>query len=51
MTDINTILGEEADLLLNHQCKTSTRDQLHQPGPGYVDRVMSQSDRGPVSDA
>ncbi len=48
MTDIQTILGAEAELLLNHHCLTIARDHLHPPGPDYVDRVMTQSDRGPV---
>ncbi len=45
MTDISTLLGNEAESLLTHQCKTVSKDLLHAPGPDYVDRIMSQSDR------
>jgi len=39
------LLGNEAEGLLNHQCKTIPRENLHLPGPDYVDRVMAASDR------
>jgi class I fructose-bisphosphate aldolase len=39
------LLGEEADDLLNHQCKTIPAQQLHLPGRDFIDRVLSQSDR------
>ena len=42
---IETILGDEADYLLNHKCKTVSKDQLHIPGSDWVDRVFSPSDR------
>ena len=32
-TDIREVLGEEADSLLGHECKTIERDQLVAPGP------------------
>ncbi len=38
------LLGNEAEELLNHQCKIS-RDRLHVPGPDFVDRVMMSTDR------
>lgn len=47
MTDIAAILGEEADSLLGHTCTGITKDQLYPPGPDFVDRVVSQSDRNP----
>jgi class I fructose-bisphosphate aldolase len=47
MTDIVAILGEEADSLLGHTCTGITKDQLYPPGPDFVDRVVSQSDRNP----
>jgi fructose-bisphosphate aldolase, class I len=43
--DIRELLGEEADSLLAHECKTIERDQLVLPGPDFVDRVLVQSDR------
>ncbi len=45
---IREILGEAHAPLLEHQCKTITRDRLHLPGPDFVGRVMAQTDR-PVS--
>jgi len=47
MTDIDTLLGEEAEDLLQHTCDGIPREQIHLPGPDYIDRVMSQSDRKP----
>ncbi len=43
---IAKLLGDEADYLLNHESKTISRDQLHLPGPDFVDRVMAGTDRG-----
>lgn len=45
-TDVAAILGSEADSLLNHRAKVS-KDNLHLPGPDFVDRVVSESDRTP----
>ena len=42
---IQEILGAEADALLNHQCKTIPKEQLHLPGPDFIDRVFTISDR------
>ncbi|MGD9898164.1 MAG: class I fructose-bisphosphate aldolase [Calditrichaceae bacterium] len=39
------LLGNEADSLLNHTCNTVSKDQLHLPGPDFVDRIFSISDR------
>jgi class I fructose-bisphosphate aldolase len=41
------ILGEKAGYLLDHQCKTISKDDLVLPGPDFVDRVFSASDRSP----
>jgi class I fructose-bisphosphate aldolase len=43
---IESILGDDA-ALLQHQCKTIPRDQLHLPGPDFVDRVFAPTDRSP----
>ncbi len=45
MTDIQKLLGNEADSLLNHECKGVPRGMLHPPGPDFVDRVFSLTDR------
>jgi class I fructose-bisphosphate aldolase len=42
---IREILGSEADLLLNHVCKTVPKEQLHIPGPNFVEHVHLSSDR------
>jgi class I fructose-bisphosphate aldolase len=42
---IADLLGEEADSLLQHQCTTVNKGQLHLPGPDFVDRIFSLTDR------
>jgi len=46
-TDITALLGDEADSLLNHESKGISKDDLHVPGPDFVDRVWKNSDRNP----
>ncbi len=45
-TDIVKLLGADADKLLNHVCKGVPRETLNLPGPDFVERVVTQSDRG-----
>jgi len=45
LTHLEEMLGEEAKDLLQHRCETVSRDQLHLPGPDFIDRVWSHSDR------
>lgn len=45
--DIQKILGNESSFLLEHVCKTVSKDKLHLPGPDFIDRVVAQSDRKP----
>ncbi len=52
MADVSTapvadLLGEEAAFLLDHKSTTIPRETLHLPGPDFVDRVWSASDRTP----
>ncbi|MDZ7749227.1 MAG: class I fructose-bisphosphate aldolase [Halofilum sp. (in: g-proteobacteria)] len=47
MTDITALLGDEAEQLLGYECRGVARDQLHLPGPDFVDRVVADSDRSP----
>src|SRR6516225_4261134 len=42
---IKEILGTDADSLLNHPCKTISKDKLHLPGPDFIDRIHVTSDR------
>ncbi|HSJ25318.1 MAG TPA: class I fructose-bisphosphate aldolase [Longimicrobiales bacterium] len=39
------LLGQDAQDLLQHTCTTVAKDQLHLPGPDFVDRVWAMSDR------
>lgn len=45
ITGIGELLGDDADKLLNHTCKTISKDKLHLPSPNYVDEVWYHSDR------
>jgi len=45
MINIPQLLGNDAKLLLEHQCKTVLKSDLVLPGPDYVDRVYALSDR------
>jgi fructose-bisphosphate aldolase, class I len=42
---ITSLLGAQADSLLNHQCKTISKERLHEPGSDFVNRVFSSSNR------
>jgi class I fructose-bisphosphate aldolase len=43
---IQELLGKEADELLSYKAKFP-KEQLHLPGPDFVDRIHLQSDRSP----
>jgi class I fructose-bisphosphate aldolase len=45
MSAIVDLLGPDAGSLLNHQCTTIDKSLLTYPGPDFVDRVFSASDR------
>lgn len=47
MNPIVDILGPEAKKYLDHKCTTISKDQLHIPGPDFIDRVWLVSDRSP----
>lgn len=44
---IEELLGDEAKNLLGHKAKFPA-DQIHLPGPDFVDRVVTGSDRSPA---
>jgi class I fructose-bisphosphate aldolase len=46
-SEIQSLIGAEAESLLAHQCKTISKDLLHLPGGDFVERVWSDSDRSP----
>jgi class I fructose-bisphosphate aldolase len=39
------LLGDEAKSLLEHRCTSIPKDVLHLPGPDFVERVVTPSDR------
>ncbi len=43
--DVRELLGDDADSLLKHESTGITRDQLHLPGPDYIDRIFVATDR------
>jgi class I fructose-bisphosphate aldolase len=47
-TDIGEVLGDEAEDLLSHSCKTIPSSELTAPGPDFVERVLIDSDRSPA---
>ena len=47
-TDIASLLGPDAQSLLGYESKTVSKSKLHLPGPDFIDRVFSQTDRSPV---
>ena len=42
---IRDLLGEQSGYLLDHRSKTLKKDQLHLPGPDFIDRIWLGSDR------
>jgi len=42
---ITKLLGKDANKLLGHKCKTIPKSMLHLPGPDFIDRIFSISDR------
>ena len=45
-TRLEELLGADKDLL-THECRTIASEQLHLPGPDFVDRLWIDSDRNP----
>ena len=39
--DIQSLLGDEAESLLKHESKGIPADDLHLPGPDYIDRYAN----------
>ncbi|MFO0925779.1 MAG: class I fructose-bisphosphate aldolase [Gemmataceae bacterium] len=44
---ITDLVGERATSLLEHRCQTIPKEQLHLPGPDFIDRIFVPSDRNP----
>lgn len=45
--NILDILGDSAPNLLDHQCVTIPKESLHLPGPDFIDRIFTHSNRNP----
>jgi class I fructose-bisphosphate aldolase len=45
---IHDLLGPDAEKLLSHSCKGIKKEDLHLPGPDFIDRVWVGSDRSPT---
>src|SRR6201986_552563 len=44
---ISELLGAQADSMLNHTCKTITKEHIHLPGADFVKRAFAPSNRNP----
>jgi fructose-bisphosphate aldolase, class I len=47
MSKIVELLGADGELLLNHTCKTITKNQIHLPGKEFVGDMFGPSNRSP----
>jgi class I fructose-bisphosphate aldolase len=45
---IEELLGAEARELLDHKAQTIPKEQIHLPGPDFIDRVCAEGDRSPA---
>lgn len=45
MSAITDLLGNDSKTLLTHRCTTIDKSLIHKPGPDFVDRVLSATDR------
>ncbi len=43
--EIKSLLGTDADNLLNHVCTGIPKEMIHPPGPDYIERVVELNDR------
>jgi class I fructose-bisphosphate aldolase len=46
--DLHDLLGDDADGLLNHTSKGIAKEDLHLPGPDFLDRCLVPTDRTPA---
>jgi len=46
-SQIQSLLGDQASYLLDHQCKTIDKARLHLPSPNFVSEIWAASDRSP----
>ncbi|MFX1377667.1 MAG: class I fructose-bisphosphate aldolase [Promethearchaeota archaeon] len=43
--EIKSLLGTDAENLLNHICQGIPKEMIHPPGPDYIERVIVHTDR------
>lgn len=48
MSQLASLLGDEHDYLLKHQCQGIPKEMIAAPGPDYIDRVVAQKARSPA---
>ncbi|MDO3386681.1 class I fructose-bisphosphate aldolase [Gilvimarinus sp. SDUM040013] len=46
--DVVSLLGKEAESLLQHQCKAIPKESIILPSPDYIDNTFSATDRPPA---
>ncbi len=46
-SQIVDLLGKDADALLNYRARGFNKESLHLPGPDFVERILSATDRTP----
>jgi len=47
MSKITDLLGAQADSLLNHTCKTISKENIVMPNSGFIDQTFVYSNRNP----
>ena len=47
MSKITDLLGAQADSLLNHSCKTISKDNIVAPNANFIDQTFVYSNRNP----
>lgn len=45
LSTISELLGKQQETLLNHECKTISKENIHLPGGDFVDRLFKDSNR------
>ena len=45
LSTIQQMLGNEAETLLNHECKTISKNNIHLPGGDFVSRIFADTNR------
>ena len=48
MSQIEDLLGNEAESLLGHKCETVASKNLHLPGGDFVDRCFKDTNRNAI---